>query len=128
MPYADPEKRKECHRKSKKKRYANGLEKAYKLKWRQEHPEEHKIQQRRKHLRGQGWTPGMVEQTLVEQGGRCAICRKAPAGKAILHADHNHATGEPRALLCGNCNHAIGMLKESPETCRAAAEYLEAWA
>ena len=76
--------------------------------------------------RPNGWTVGMFETTLAEQGNRCAICR-LPFDRAC--ADHKHVTPpEPRGILCNGCNTAIGLLKESPETCRAAAEYLEAWA
>ena len=76
--------------------------------------------------RPNGWTVGMLEQTLVEQGNRCAICR-LPFDRPC--ADHKHSTPpEPRGVLCNGCNTAIGLLKESPETCRAAAEYLEDWA
>jgi hypothetical protein len=78
-------------------------------------------------LKGYGWTVDMVEQTAVEQDGRCMICRQLP-GKRGLVPDHVHATPpQPRALLCDRCNAAIGLLRESPEICRAAAEYIENW-
>jgi Recombination endonuclease VII len=75
--------------------------------------------------RGDGWTIGMFEVTLAEQGNRCAICR-LPFDRPC--ADHKHSDPpEPRGILCNGCNTAIGLLKENPEVCRAAAEYLEAW-
>jgi hypothetical protein len=90
---------------------------------------------RRARLVRNGWTPEMYDATFAEQGGRCMICRKAqPLRKTgngrtdVLCADHNHTTGEPRALLCDKCNTALGLFLDNPETCRAAAEYLEAWA
>jgi hypothetical protein len=30
-----------------------------------------------------------------------------------------------RGLLCGNCNHALGMLDDNPQLLRTAASYLE---
>ena len=76
--------------------------------------------------RPNGWTVGMFETTMSEQGNRCAICR-LPFDRTC--ADHKHVQPpEPRGVLCNGCNTAIGLLKENPETCRAAAEYLEAWA
>lgn len=42
-----------------------------------------------------------------------------------LSIDHNHTTGKIRALLCNNCNAAIGFLKEDPLIARAVANYLE---
>ena len=90
---------------------------------------------RKQTLKESGWTQKMVDTTSVEQGGRCAICRKFPhipkgsQGHPGLCIDHKHEKPpQPRALLCSNCNAMIGFAKENPETCRAAAEYLEAWA
>lgn len=42
-----------------------------------------------------------------------------------LHVDHSHDTGKVRGYLCGSCNRGIGLLKDSPTTCRKAAVYLE---
>ncbi|MGK2948022.1 MAG: endonuclease domain-containing protein, partial [Acidimicrobiales bacterium] len=41
-----------------------------------------------------------------------------------LVVDHDHRTGAVRGLLCGPCNRAIGLLRDSPVVCRLAAEYL----
>jgi hypothetical protein len=60
---------------------------------------------------------------LESQGGVCAIC-KAPPGKKWLHVDHSHKTGDVRGLLCGNCNAAIGMTKESVSILNKMIEYL----
>jgi hypothetical protein len=57
---------------------------------------------------------------LSEQGGLCAICKAAPA----VHVDHDHATGQVRALLCFNCNGGLGQFKDDPDVLRAAAEYV----
>lgn len=62
------------------------------------------------------------------QGGVCAICSRAPAGKrhhARLHVDHCHDTGRIRGMLCHNCNTAIGLLREDPSVMQAAINYLE---
>lgn len=68
----------------------------------------------------------------ASQGGGCAIClgtKMRPnwrSGKQdSLHIDHCHASGKSRGLLCDNCNRAIGLLGDEPETLRAAAAYLE---
>jgi Recombination endonuclease VII len=77
-------------------------------------------------LKKNGWTKDMFEATMIEQGERCAICRLSMDRPC---ADHAHTKPpEPRGVLCDGCNTAIGLLRENPETCRAAAEYLEAWA
>ena len=88
-------------------------------------------QSRKGDLQSYGWTQQMVEITSAEQGDRCAICRKPNdnVGHNGLVPDHKHSKPpEPRAMLCSNCNSLIGFAKDNPEVCRAAAEYLEAWA
>lgn len=57
------------------------------------------------------------------QDGRCAICHSLP-GKRLLAVDHDHETGRVRALLCANCNTALGHLKDDPDLLRKAADYL----
>jgi Autographiviridae endonuclease VII len=54
--------------------------------------------------------------------GLCAICLKEP--EEPLHVDHCHSTGEVRGLLCRKCNMAIGFLKDNPESCWRAGDYL----
>lgn len=56
------------------------------------------------------------------QSGLCAVCLM-PSEKT-LHIDHNHLTGEIRALLCQRCNHVIGLLEEDPDIVLKMYEYL----
>ncbi|WP_331717276.1 endonuclease VII domain-containing protein [Yinghuangia sp. ASG 101] len=58
---------------------------------------------------------------VAEQVGRCAICTVAKAE----HVDHDHETGRVRAVLCFNCNAALGHFKDRPDALRRAAAYLE---
>lgn len=69
-----------------------------------------------------GWSLEAFESAKIAQGGRCDICGETP--NSALHADHDHATMRPRALLCGNCNRALGLFKDSPERLERAANYL----
>ena len=90
----------------------------------QRNPEQLAGKKRRWKLSRLGWTPAMIEQTSVEQGARCAICRQ----NTRLQPDHKHVKPpQPRGLLCAPCNKALGFLRDNPELCRVAAEYLEAW-
>ena len=114
MPYKDPAKRSEASRKrflAYQRRYSTTpVGKANRRRWK---------------LKRHGWTLEMLVQTMREQGERCAICR-LPMNPP--NADHRHVTPpEPRGVLCNGCNFGIGFLKESPDLCRAAADYLEAW-
>lgn len=75
-----------------------------------------------------GWTPEMFEQTLLEQGNVCAVCREPFTDKDAACADHKHVNPpEPRGVLHHSCNVAIGLLKENPARIRAAAAYVETW-
>lgn len=40
-------------------------------------------------------------------GELCGICGRKPSTKRRLDRDHDHATGEPRGLLCARCNRAL---------------------
>lgn len=90
----------------------------------------------RKTLKGFGLTRDQYDQILVDQGGRCAICRtKNPFGpgdmisrkrkRRVFTLDHCHATGKARGLLCSRCNLSIGLFNDDTEILRAAAEYIE---
>ena len=74
-----------------------------------------------------GITYEEFEALLAAQDRKCAICGvENPGGRwGGMHVDHCHKTGRVRGLLCGQCNHAIGLLKDSPEIVRRAADYLE---
>lgn len=64
---------------------------------------------------------------LENQKGLCAICKTdKPTGKWKRFAvDHCHHTGHVRGLLCNECNRGMGLLRDSPELLRCAANYLE---
>lgn len=72
-----------------------------------------------------GITEADYDLTLDRQGGGCAICgRRECATKKALAVDHDHVTGKVRGILCGSCNRALGLMKDSPDLLAKAAEYL----
>lgn len=61
-----------------------------------------------------GLEPGEYEATYAIQGGKCYLCQVATGKRKRLAVDHDHATGEPRGLLCGPCNKdVIGRIEAS---------------
>ena len=74
---------------------------------------------------------------LLEQDGRCAICRGTdPAhrwGQFQIDHDHSCCTGEKRCgncnrgLLCSNCNMGLGRFMDNPDLIQAALTYLRRW-
>jgi hypothetical protein len=71
-------------------------------------------------------TPEELVDRFERQECCCAICKKeiTITDSAI---DHNHDTGEFRGVLCKQCNRALGMFGDSPETLNNAIEYLTAF-
>jgi hypothetical protein len=89
-------------------------------------------------LRKYGVTMSALDEMLVRQDGRCAICGKrwhecTTAKRSIgddaflrfLYVDHDHRTGKVRGILCNACNTAIGLFEEDPLRLITALRYLE---
>jgi len=84
-----------------------------------------------------GVTMADLEQLLLLQQERCAICKRHWKSCALakhsryeivflqhLYVDHDHTSGKVRGLLCNNCNSAIAMLNEDPARIESAKQYL----
>lgn len=76
-------------------------------------------------MKSYGMTPEMYDEMLKDQQGRCAICATKPNDNRYLSIDHCHTTGKIRGLLCNNCNAALGLAKDNPDTLRLMIYYLE---
>jgi hypothetical protein len=68
---------------------------------------------------------------LLQQGGKCAICRSITTKR--WHLDHDHTccgSGSRmcercvRGVLCAACNVAIGLLRDDPGLIAIAATYV----
>jgi Recombination endonuclease VII len=68
-----------------------------------------------------GVTQQEVEALITAQGGRCAICREAPAE----HVDHDHESGRVRGVLCFNCNGGLGQFRDRLDVMASAIAYLQ---
>lgn len=62
---------------------------------------------------------------LAEQDYCCKICKVKSIGN--LDVDHNHNTGEVRALLCRRCNVTLGALEEDKELLMKFIWYLRSF-
>jgi len=67
-----------------------------------------------------GLSPDDYERMLEAQGHRCAICER----EQKLHVDHDHETGAVRALLCGPCNTALGLMRENTSALLSMVRYI----
>ena len=96
--------------------------------WIKNNPEKAKCSRRNTNLkRLYGITLKDYEKMLQDQQSTCAICKTTDpggAGKKFV-VDHCHSTDKVRALLCGKCNCAIGLLNEDPLLFDAAKQYLQ---
>jgi hypothetical protein len=93
--------------------------------WRSKNRDRRNRQMREIHLRSKfDLTPAQYDAMLERQGGGCAICGDPPPATSSLHVDHDHGTGEIRALLCVRCNNGIGLFREQPRLLRRAATYV----
>lgn len=77
-------------------------------------------------LRDAGWTEERFIAFNYAQGGLCYLCTGTSyqnGNPMRLCADHNHKTGEPRALLCQRCNQFLWFY-EDVDMAIAAEQYL----
>lgn len=73
-----------------------------------------------------GITLEQYKNMFEKQNGCCASCGiNESTLKRSLHVDHDHSTKVVRALLCSNCNTALGSLKESFFNIMNLAKYLK---
>ena len=92
--------------------------------WRAKNPHGHREAHLQK-LYGIGLE--QYQKMYEEQRGACAICHRPPATDKRLVVDHCHSTGHVRALLCSQCNVAIGMMGDSADRLHAAGSYLDSF-
>ena len=100
----------------------------YKKQWKEKGEEErnrHREQMRRNHIKRKfGLTEEQFCAMLVEQNYTCKICGVGIHNSKDACIDHNHTTGAVRALLCNNCNLALGLMKEDPKALSNMITYI----
>lgn len=120
---------KSCQRiKTNKRRAANpSKHRELTKRWRINNPDDSKAINRRSTLkRLYGITPEIVDDMLLSQSNRCAICKSEhPGSKGSWHIDHDHSSGKVRGLLCHYCNIGLGHFKDSQSILKSALSYLK---
>lgn len=71
-----------------------------------------------------GLTLAQYTQMLKAQNNTCKVCLGPFESPRRTHVDHDHATGQVRAILCGSCNTALGHLRESDFNLQRMLAYL----
>ena len=61
-----------------------------------------------------------AQKLLAKKTEGCFACSTSDD----LHLDHDHQTGRIRGFLCGNCNRALGILRDDPVRILRLREYL----
>lgn len=75
------------------------------------------------YLRKYGISLSTALEMLAKQGG-CAICG-CGLDRDTMNVDHCHTTGVIRGILCGKCNHGLGLLGDTMESVAIALQYLK---
>jgi len=85
---------------------------------------------RRQNYARYGLTEQEVQAMFAAQKGVCASCGnpetaivKRTGKPKMLHIDHDHETGTVRALLCQDCNIALGHLRHNSKRIQALFSY-----
>lgn len=110
------------------------------VRWRKAHPERVRElngiavhRHRRRHLNmsycrrmGLQFTEADFQAMWISQDHKCAICgqRPTPFNKKRFPIDHDHATGQIRAIVCHKCNLLVGILEKDPGLVQKAQAYI----
>ena len=101
----------------------------YHRQWRVANPESRQRTRRMGHLRSNyGLSIPEFEALPHAQDNKCPMCRKeltiGGRSNTSAHIDHDHQTGEVRAILCARCNNGLGCFQDNVDTLIGAIEYL----
>lgn len=132
MPYKDPEKRKQAS----KERGRRLLEKNpnYHREYGVEYGTRPEVKQKRRlQAVKRYYNPDadVYLKMILDQDNKCFICNKSETHTTKfgdvrpLNVDHDHATGKVRALLCTNCNAALGNVNDNIEILEKCIAYLK---
>jgi hypothetical protein len=76
-----------------------------------------------RYLKEYGITLAEKEAMILQNGGRCPICKTDDPGKWWA-TDHCHRTGKVRGIICDKCNKMLGLANDDISRLMSAAQYL----
>lgn len=123
MPLTDPEKRRAYEQKRSQDPARKQAKRDRINRWKREHPERLKASRRKAILKHRyGMTPETYRAMWELQRGLCA---NGACIRSAEYIDYDHATGKVRALLCKQCNFALGMIDDTPAIAQGLIDYLK---
>jgi Recombination endonuclease VII len=77
-------------------------------------------------IRKYGMSVDQYKSLLSSQKNRCEVCNNEFGKEFPPNIDHCHKLGHVRAILCGPCNQAEGLLRKAggPDACFALYRYM----
>jgi hypothetical protein len=89
------------------------------------HRSQRKETQRRLHLKKTyNLTLEQVDEILIKQNHRCAICENS-LRESRRCIDHDHKTGEVRGILCNPCNIGLANFRDNVHSLLNAIAYIK---
>lgn len=117
---------------NKSKNHISNICRKCKNRLQQEKRNQNPIKERLRKVREFKITEEQYKEMFISQNNNCAICNNPEIaltnkGDRIknLAIDHCHTTNKVRGLLCGNCNHTLGKVKDNIEILKSMINYLE---
>lgn len=103
--------------------------------WCKKNPEKRFARYMRSRLKKHyGMTLANFNEMLAAQDGKCLICQsvldvpsptnRVRHGKSAV-IDHDHKSEQVRAILCNNCNRALGLFNHDSKVMRNAIVYMD---
>jgi hypothetical protein len=74
-----------------------------------------------------GITLKQLQQMIIAQNNKCAICHSLFKNNKDTQVDHDHDKNIIRQLLCSKCNVGLGYFDENIERMKNAIEYITKW-
>ena len=85
----------------------------------------------KRHILNSDGTPFLVidfDRLYQIQKGRCKMCnRHSTELKRQLSVDHDHKTSIVRALICNDCNRALGLFQDDLSIIDQASQYMKSF-